>query len=345
MANFTLLTRGQATYTWGYAEDACSNDSFVYPDYSGKLPILSKFGVRAELTDFAILSGALHNEKRIGEYCFKDDFGTINWNGRYEEYYCDFRYSRTNGIRVVLPIDAEIENMVQENKYYLKKETKSRTTFIPKVKYGTYPQLIAPHEIQKIIELEYQNLNLKTTGNYFTVDKNKPTILLDYTSEGLKGTFYPCRLTEYLFEGRRYVRLENRAFTSPLPTKLSDGRIYNYQSYKYVWVEVSPVEWLIDVEKGLLVSEKLLLSNINFASGIYNDLKNNQKWFLNNIFANELMQQTYTSNNQVALDDIETIKNPVPIKRAPSVFEILRVCDDEKELEENTKLKRTLKKQ
>ena len=74
--------------------------------------------------------------------------------------------------------------------------------------------------------------------------------------------------------------------------KLSDGE--RYRNGQYVWVEVSPVKWLIDERKGILVSKKALVSGIRYLSKNENykaDFdRTEMKEYLNNYMSRDLFQ-------------------------------------------------------
>ena len=72
---------------------------------------------------------------------------------------------------------------------------------------------------------------------------------------------------------------------------LNDGR--KVKNGDFVWLEVSPVKWLVDKASNLLISEYLLFSNISY-SYAKNDKDNFEKtgikWYLDNIWSKELTQ-------------------------------------------------------
>lgn len=65
---------------------------------------------------------------------------------------------------------------------------------------------------------------------------------------------------EYEYQGKKYICV--KANISFVRYKLSNG--VEYRSGDYVWVEVSPVKWLIDDRTGILISKKGLVSGIRF---------------------------------------------------------------------------------
>ena len=121
------------------------------------------------------------------------------------------------------------------------------------VEYGEYPQNAAASRMQKILELEY-NRGMKKTGRSYTFD----SVRYDAYDTGFK----PVTYEEYEYQGKGYIRIKANSWYDGRIFKLSNG--VEYIDGNYVWVEVSPVKWLIDDRTGLLISKKGLVSGIRF---------------------------------------------------------------------------------
>ena len=122
------------------------------------------------------------------------------------------------------------------------------------VEYGEYPQYAPDSDVQRRLENEYKNGNLRQTGRNYTFDKTEYD---DYDQY-----FQPVTYEEYDYNGKRYIRIRANSDYGSNSFKLSNGE--SYRNGDYVWVEVSPVKWLIDDKTQTLVSKRGLLSGIRF---------------------------------------------------------------------------------
>lgn len=150
---------------------------------------------------------------------------------------------------------------------------------VEEVEYGFYPQMAVSAELQEKLEEKYKASNLEVSHNSYTVDEN------DWLTKD--KAFFPLAIPEYIYENKYYVRVINRSCCDF--ATLIDGR--KVKKGDFVWLEVSPVEWLVDKESNLLVSKYLLFSNISY-SYAKNDKDNFEKtgikWYLDNIWSKEL---------------------------------------------------------
>lgn len=170
--------------------------------------------------------------------------------------------------------------------------------------YGEYPQDAASPSITSQLESAYRNHGLKTTGKVYTFDA---TGLVDFNS-GLK----PKRHEEYVFGGKKYVRVEGKRADNDSVmsdgTKIEDGKSY--------WLEVKPIEWLMD-KSGIWVAKKALIAGIQFnKSDDYdgNFAKTDMKKYLDTYFSNE-MQSSLTFENTQERDENGGIKIAEPSAR------------------------------
>lgn len=249
-----------------------------------QLSILKKYGVKAIQTDFSILLGAYNpfNSNHYGFYWLKDlindEVAVVNYSGSLKH---DADYVKNVAARPVLLINDDIKKLIEEKIELSICRRSIKTTILKEVEYGFYPQMAVSDEIQKKLEQEYNASNLEYSGNVFSVDKN------DWLTKHLD--FSPLVIPEYSYEGKRYVRVMNRSCCDF--ATLHDGR--KVKRDDFVWLGVSPVKWLVDKEVNLLVSKYLLFSNISYSYD-KNDKNNFEttgiKWYLDNIFAKELMQ-------------------------------------------------------
>lgn len=227
----------------------------------GQLDVLKKYGTRSAITDLVILTGGYCEDSCF--YMAPDDNslkGRTGWvytrssdgdgavrvvlgdGSRYNSY----RYPRNGAVRPAL-LSSFIFSQISPNRVRGYNGTKE-------VEYGEYPQYAPDSDVQKRLENEYQRGNLRQTGRNYTFDKTEYD---DYSQY-----FQPVTYDEYDYNGKKYIRIRANSDYGSNSFKLSNGE--SYRNGDYVWVEVSPVKWLIDDKTQTLVSKRGLLSGIRF---------------------------------------------------------------------------------
>ena len=242
--DLTLLSAGQI---WG---------NFVEP----QLEVIRKYGTKAAITDLCVLTGSYLCEDT--DYNIDEDrslTGRTSWfwtrsdDGDNEvlavledgNRYHIYRYKRYGAVRPALQ-SSVIFSKISPNRVRGYNGTEE-------VEYGEYPQNAADSRMQNILESEY-NRGMNKTGRSYTFDSVKYD---DYDTG-----FKPVTYEEYEFQGKKYIRIKANSYFSGGKFKLSNG--VEYRDGDYVWVEVSPVKWLIDDRTGILISKKGLVSGIRF---------------------------------------------------------------------------------
>ena len=301
----TLLSEGQI---WG-------NDS------EPQLEVIKKYGVRAAVTDLCILTGCFLFENtetgRTGLFWTKSDAGdsdvySVVENG-YKSIICSF--ARRGAVRPILR-SSEISSQITQNRVRGYNGTEE-------VEYGEYPQNAADSRMQNILELEY-NRGMYKTGRSYTFNSMK----YDDYSTGFK----PVTYEEYEYQGKKYIRIKAN-FQTPEKYKLSNG--IEYEIDDYVWVEVSPVKWLIDEDTGILVSKKGLLSGIRFDGTNYKgDFdRTEMKKYLDNYMLRDLSQIiTYASVQDMAPEEkaqFEKKQKEAERRSNPYGFKFEQVSEEE----------------
>ena len=242
--DITLLSAGQI---WG---------NFVEP----QLEVIRKYGTKAAVTDLCVLTGSYlckdtdYNIDEDGSltgrtsrfwtrtYDGDNDVHTVDWDGY---SYIRYRFIRSCAVRPALQ-SSVIFSKISPNRVRGYNGTEE-------VEYGEYPQNAADSRMQNILESEY-NRGMNKTGRSYTFDSVKND---DYDTG-----FKPVTYEEYEFQGKKYIRIKANSYFSGGKFKLSNG--VEYRDGDYVWVEVSPVKWLIDDRTGILISKKGLVSGIRF---------------------------------------------------------------------------------
>ena len=240
--DLTLLSEGQI---WGNSSEP-------------QLEVIRKYGTKAAITDLCVLTGSyLCEDKNIdedgsltGRTSF---FWTISDNGykyvravdKYGSWHKLLKFIRYGAVRPVLQ-SSVIFSQISPNRVRGYNGTEE-------VEYGEYPQNAADLRMQNILESEY-NRGMNKTGRSYTFDSVKND---DYDT-GFKHVTYE----EYEYQGKEYIRIKANSDFGSTKFKLSNG--VEYRNGDYVWVEVSPVKWLIDDRTGILISKKGLVSGIRF---------------------------------------------------------------------------------
>ena len=226
-----------------------------------QLDVLEKYGTRSAITDLVILTGGYCEDSC--SYMAPDDNslkGRTGWvYTRSSDGYGDvrgvheagsrssrYRFTRHGAVRPAL-LSSFIFSQISPNRVRGYNGTEE-------VEYGEYPQYAPDSDVQRRLENEYKNGNLRQTGRNYTFDKTEYD---DYDQY-----FQPVTYEEYDYNGKRYIRIRANSDYGSNSFKLSNGE--SYRNGDYVWVEVSPVKWLIDDKTQTLVSKRGLLAGIRF---------------------------------------------------------------------------------
>ena len=232
----------------------------IFSNNSSK--IFDEYGTNAAITDFAILLGGFVSnhyyynnsnllEDRTGYYWTRtsSDAGNIYVNFVDDNGISDFNYvdERDSGVRPTL-IYSSIFNICSN--------IVRRRDGILEVEYGEYPQKAASKELQEELEsaYKYDQTSIRRTEKKYTTDSRKYS---EYDEE-----FSAQDYEEFEYKKKRYVRVKFNSFFDRARFTLSNGE--KYKNGDYVWVEVSPIKWLVDVEKDIALSERILFAGIQF---------------------------------------------------------------------------------
>lgn len=216
-----------------------------------QLEVIRKYGTNAAITDLCVLTGSyLSKDPITGRTSW---FWTRSDDGCYDVCAVTHRgckrylpcYVRNGAVRPALQ-SSVIFSQISPNRVRGYNGTEE-------VEYGEYPQNAADSRMQNILESEY-NRGMNKTGRSYTFDSVKYN---DYDTG-----FKPVTYEEYEYQGKGYIRIKANSNFGDLKFELSNG--VEYIDGDYVWVEVSPVKWLIDDRTGLLISKKGLVSGIRF---------------------------------------------------------------------------------
>ena len=282
--DLTLLSEGQI---WGNSSEP-------------QLEVIRKYGTKAAITDLCVLTGCYLSEDTcyIGEdksltgrtSCFwtKFDDGDSCVRMGDRNGFKSFKSGcRRNGaVRPTLQ-SSVIFSQISSNRVRGYNGTEE-------VEYGEYPQNAADSRMQNILKSIYK-IGMNKTGRNYTFNSTRAD---DYDTK--KTVTYD----EYEYQGKKYICIKaTLSFSSYM---LSNG--VEYRSGDYVWVEVSPVKWLIDDRTGILISKKGLVSGIRFLDKRTNykgDFdRTEMKEYLDRYMLRDLTQSvTFTRLQDVTLEE------------------------------------------
>ncbi len=276
-------------------------------DGNGKLEVLKKYGTISAVTDLVILTGG-YIDDRYNYHDPEDDTlkGRAGWcytrcsdgNGNIRGVFSDGsrcyglrRYLRNGAIRPVLKLSPDIFNKITANRYKGFNGTEE-------VLFGEYTQYVPDKNIQNFLEMQYRKHNLKKTDSTYTFDR---TGSFDFEQSFEKITY-----NEYEYNNQKYIRIQNNSYSK---FELSNGK--KYRNGNYVWIKVSPVEWLIDDKTKTLVAKRGLVSGIRFHTKDYkyngNFYTTEMKEYLDKYMIHDLFQNVDLTNilsNNTQVDNI-----------------------------------------
>ena len=154
------------------------------------------------------------------------------------------------------------------------------------VTYGEYPQYAPASYMQKTLDNLYITRRIQKIRENYTFDSTP-------YNEYSKG-FHPITYDVYQYNDKKYIRVKMNSYFDGNAVQLSNGE--KYKDGDYVWIEISPVVWLVDHKTKTLVSKRGLLSGIRFHTDKrkYNgDFKTTEmKEYLDKYMSRDLFQST-----------------------------------------------------
>ncbi len=275
VAKVTLLSREEV----GFSFD-CKTDP---------IEAIAKYGTKCAVTDFAIVTGCCPSDETYvkDKKSLKERTG-IWWlsdSSCYCMYFDGCKLEAWNehsryaiGLR---PVIREMGTVIDAEE----------------VIYGEYPQYAASLDLQQILNRLFKEGKLKKTNRKYTI--NQRNIYDSYKH------FKPLVLDEYIYEGKKYVRV-----ISKMPEELSNGKRCKYGDE--VWIEVSPIHWLVDQKENLLISENILIGGMSLEKLNKSiKYKNESDMFLNKYFINEINANTIKEKDDLEEDELLSILNKI----------------------------------
>lgn len=276
----------------------------VFGDHA--LQVIKKYGSQAALTDLAIVTGAYVGDTyyhikwddtrkgRAGKQwtTTADGYGNVLTIDEIGYPYSLLRYIGEGSIRPVIDSSSYFNAL-----YPYKKELYEGIYFC---ECGEYPQMAALSYLQTCLENLYLQSKLVPTGKKYTFNS--------LISKQSIERFHENICVEYEYEGEKYIRIKAN-FQETSFQKLSNK--VRYKKGEYVWIKVEPVRWLLDESSKLLISEKCLVSGIEYQSDLTQQYIGNFEGASLNRYMNQYMKQELLSN----VPFIEPEENFIKIKR------------------------------
>ena len=301
-----------------------------------QLEVLKKYGTLTAITDLAILTGGYVNtsESYINAHRAKDDNSLRGRTGRIytQSTYlapapCNITIIDDNGyatndcidsrsctIRPVLLLSPDLYDEIYKNRV-------KGYNGIEEVEYGEYPQYAPSSKKQQKLQMLYDKKQLQKTGGTYTFDSTH-----DNTEE-----FVPITYDEYEYNGSKYIRVKMYSYFRKT-TQLSNGETYDDDDY--VWLEITPVVWLIDEETKSLISKRGILSGIRYCqaddyhyTGEFkqtNMKKYLDKYMLRDLFQTTSLQKTTRSSYIQSLVNAAKSISPRQKENTPDFLDTLR---------------------
>ncbi len=288
-----------------------------------EIKVIADYGRLTMINDLAILTGAFCSERLMSDnsigkvgiiYTKTGNEGhvvCIDKRGRSIEY---STHQRNGTIRPVIESDEIFEQLFSKRVKVIDKNTGAEYY---EVEFGEYPQYAVSIELQKELDEMLEKEYVTKTGKYYTFDSNR--------YDAYDASFTPAKYPEYEYKGKKNIRIKANSDFDGLSFKLSNDNLY--KDGDYVWLEVSPVVWLVDERSKKLISKYGLVSGIRFSAdqnyfGVFDEAEMNK--YFDNYMKHDLFETSLLKKNDdpygfdyknVSEEDIieACIKSDIPI--------------------------------
>ena len=271
------------------------------------LEVMKRYGTKVAPTDLTVILGGVMNSAG-GDKTSEGETTCVSWSASSYDYVhvrCviygggqDWRNSNSRAISARPTLAPREASKISPKKTGV-------LSGIRVAEYGEYPQTVADERTSAKLERLHDSRSLRLSGKNYTFD----TVDLDDFDTPFKATSFP----EYEMDGKRYIRVPGRPCDGD--STLSTGE--RVKEGKPYWVEVQPIEWLMD-PSGTMVAKKCLFAGIQFArtSEYDGDFKRTfMKHYLDTYFAKEMEPTGRVAARTVSRDDEEEPERKEPVKR------------------------------
>lgn len=266
---------------------------------------------KCELTDFAMMTGCIHrpspyNESREPKY---GPYFTTGKDGALSYTWPSISSSQTCvnhiGIRPVM--------LLTPAKYVLITKNRNRDGI---VQYGEFPQKVVDEWDTNRLEYKRDNRKLKREENFYHFySPSQYHVEYEHSEDKYrKLKKLPQKYFVYKDEdtGKKYIirATVDGAYSSCF---LSDNQLHCNQ--EELWVEVNPIEWIVDDASKALISKKILLSGINLDlsdNRIINQSGNGMEMYIDKQSEMMSLEELQSFLNDILLDDMLYVPKPLP---------------------------------
>lgn len=258
------------------------------------LDVIKEYGVKTSLSDLTIVLGGYMGSNTTSDgirtgflwSASSDGGGSVravayagvrNWLHPSE---------RLLGGRPALP--SSITSKISPSATRASSSPKATNCKIEFRQYGEYPQTITSDNISKELECDFNAKKLRATGNKYTFDAE--------AYDAYDKPFQPRDLPEYEYQGKRYIRVLANPRDSDYV--LSNGK--KPAKDEPCWIEVQPIDWMVDKKTGIWVAHKALFAGVKFSDDKSYDgnfSKTNMKKYLDKYFTPQMQQGRTTSRD------------------------------------------------
>ena len=248
-----------------------SKEIRAFDRYKLKKEILNRR--TAQITDYAILNGGFSSNdedlKNVGKY-FTRDFQQMAEYGPYLSNFIDNLGQKLLGFDMN---DVGIRPAMRFSTFHsINSDLKlSRLTAeLFEVDYGRYLQDSAEEELQSkltnavaIDSLDLKESERKQIVDILRIEKITKTNDFYAKNEIKYREFVPKKLSVYEYQGRRFAKVTaDTSFFDDEHFLLSNG--VSYKNGDSIWIEEKPVRWLVNREKDIMMTEKIIQAGIRF---------------------------------------------------------------------------------
>ena len=279
--------------------------------YPTKLDKNKEVVEKCELTDFAMMTGCIHRpvpgaesrEPKYGPYFTTNEDGSLSyiWPTLSSAKIC----VNNIGIRPVM--------LLTPAKYALITKNRNRDGI---VQYGEFPQKVVDEWYTNRLEYKRDNRKLKREENFYHFySPSQHHVEYEHSEDKYrKLKKLPQKYFVYKDEdtGKKYI-IRATVDGASSYCFLSDN--YLHRKREELWVEVNPIEWIVDDASKALISKKILLSGINLYLSddrIINQSGNGMEMYIDKRSETMSLEELQSFLNDILLDDMLYVPKPPP---------------------------------
>ena len=278
---------------------------------------------RCKPSDFAVVLGATSSSYSMVDWTLASPVSYSEGNSTTEVYHVSgsgrlFSLDHINlrnrlAIRPVLSYETLPSDAIKNEEGLLE------------VEYGEYPQNVVDASLEHELDWAFQSNKMVKTGKTYTTDSR-----IRYSER----KFRPLKYVEYMYNGKRYIRIKEK-YEKHNGDYIYSVMLSNHNTYfqsRYIWIEVSPIKWLVDDKLKILISKNALLGGLQFDSKKQYDgvFENTEIYkFLNTYFAKDIISTKVQEEKEEEKGEAKEATKPENKSKTESLIEeIYEYCKD-----------------